>query len=288
MNTRTRHVLLGLVVLALVILALCQCFTANGAEPIPVPASWEPDAAKWQEVLPADCYVQKHATGGLAGIHGRERGTLKGPSVVLYEGGGLRMLGGYEKAARTGTFRMWDREKRLILYAQFKASKPDGLVVVFKDATPWLIQEWKAGELRRESTDAPDAHARLAELGAELSAIDKETRKAVKDWWNAAEEERKAENVAGMKGLAAAQRAAGRLTTQAIATRAFADAGPVRQRNAARAMAVTLEAQAKAAAADAARLSAQATTTLGQRDRTDAAAAVKMREWAIKELEATR
>ena len=179
------------------------------ADDIPLPSSLEIHP-RWREMFPPgnDCYVQKNAMGGLAGIHGRDRDILRGPSVVLYESGGLKMLGGYAKAARDGTFRMWDKEGAMILYAQFKEGKPHGLVVIFREKKPWLVQEWKAGELQRESTDDADAHAKLAEIGADLAATEKEVRKSLRDWFAESEKQRKAENVAALKPAAHAARVA--------------------------------------------------------------------------------
>lgn len=182
---------------------------------------------KWREAFPRDgqFFAEKHAEGGLAGMHGRNQGKLKGPSVYLYENGSLKALAFYPASLREGPTRVYDEEKRLILYARYKEGKEDGVTLFFKDGVPLLAQEWNAGKLESETllaqkgsdftasddaTRLTDAREKLAAVKKELADNESELKKRVRTWFadaqeRAAEEKDKALRPAMMARIGVAQ-----------------------------------------------------------------------------------
>jgi hypothetical protein len=140
----------------------------------------------WREVFPPDrpFYAEKHAEieAKLRGMHARALAKLDGPSVTLYENGNIKTIANYPGGKRQGPFRVWDEDKSMILYTRFKDDKKHGLTCLFKAGVPWLVQEWKAGELvgqsvvaRKENEFVPvDDGQQLAQAQKRLSAVEKD------------------------------------------------------------------------------------------------------------------
>lgn len=146
---------------------------------------------KWKECFPADqtFYAEKYPSGNLQGMHSRYLGMLDGSSATLYENGNLKILADYSKALLQGPLRVWDEDKHLLLYDQYKDDKRHGITCLLKDGAPWLIQEWNRGDLQSETLFirngsgfvAVDDVKQLAEAQKRLSSVEKELTETESD-----------------------------------------------------------------------------------------------------------
>ncbi len=139
---------------------------------------------KWKEVFPPDrpFFAEQFSEGQLKGIHSRYVAMLNGASAMLYENGNVKALANYPKGQRQGPCRIWDEEKRMLLYAQYKDDKKHGVTCLFKNGIPWFVQQWNMDSLEKETIvvrkggeyiPAEDPQE-LAKAQEKLSAVEKE------------------------------------------------------------------------------------------------------------------
>ncbi len=147
-------------------------------------ASFAVHHPKWRDWFPADqaFFAEKYGDETLKGMHKRYKGRLDGASAVLHENGNLKMLAYYPDGQRQGPCRVWDEDQHMLFYAKFKDGKKQGVTCLFKNGTPWLIQEWDKGTLQNETVlvrkgsdyVAVDDAAQLADAQKKLSAVEAE------------------------------------------------------------------------------------------------------------------
>jgi hypothetical protein len=153
-------------------------------------------------------------------MHSRSQGRLDGASAMLHENGNLKLLAYYPGAQRQGPCRVWNEEGKMVLYAQHKDGKKDGVTCLLKDGHPWLVQEWKAGTLGNETVVARkgseyvavDDAEQLAQAKETLSTVEKEVaaneselRKTMYTWFVDTSERIKKEQDKVLTKVAAAQ-----------------------------------------------------------------------------------
>jgi hypothetical protein len=123
-------------------------------------------------------------------MHGRDAHKLAGTSATLYENGRLKTLASYSHSVREGPVRVWNEEKRLVLYSQYKENKKHGVTCLLSDGSPWLVQEWKEGKLLSESVVARNAQGdwqsvddpkKLAEAQKLLAAVEADLKEIETD-----------------------------------------------------------------------------------------------------------
>jgi hypothetical protein len=73
--------------------------------------------------------------------------SLNGPSATLFEDGSLSGLAYYKSSLRHGKLLVWDKENRPLYYGEYVRGKKMGLVCLFVDGHPALIQECNSGEV---------------------------------------------------------------------------------------------------------------------------------------------
>ena len=88
--------------------------------------------------------VAKYPNGSLQGQFTlSEERKLDGASATFYENHQLHSLALYSKGNLHGYLKVWNKKGDRVLYAEYKYGKKDGLVCLFRDGVPWLIEEWK-------------------------------------------------------------------------------------------------------------------------------------------------
>jgi hypothetical protein len=182
---------------------------------------------KWTEWFPADhaFYAEKYGEGSLKGMHARYSGRLDGASVVLHENGNVKMLAYYPDGQRQGSCRVWDEDRRMVFYCKFKDNEKDGMTCLFKDGTPWLVQEWDKNALQNETVlvrkgsdyvaidDAQQlAHAqeRLSTVEKELAETDRDIKTSLRKWFTDEGDRIKKEKEKALTKVAAAKSEADR------------------------------------------------------------------------------
>jgi len=163
-------------------------------------------------------YVAKYPSDKVQGVHTFYQGKLNGPAATLYEDGGLAALVNYSMSDRDGTIRLWEENKRRLLYAETKRGKMHGAVCLFRDDLPWFVQEYDMGDLTAEylvkwkdgtsevlprdkltSDDLREtaaARTRLTELEAEMDRNEARVKKALREWFQEKDKEVKQKRVA--------------------------------------------------------------------------------------------
>jgi hypothetical protein len=122
-------------------------------------------------------------------MHRRYSARLDGASVTLHENGNHKMLANYPEGKTGGPCRVWDDEKHMLLYSQYKDGKKHGVTCLLKDGVPWLVQEWDKGTLQNETVVAKkgneyvavDDAQQLAESQKRLSAVEKQVAETESD-----------------------------------------------------------------------------------------------------------
>ena len=86
----------------------------------------------------------------------------------------------------------------MLFYSKYNDGKKQGVTCLFKDGTPWLIQEWDKGTLQNETVlvrkgsdyVAVDDAAQLAEAQKKLSAVeaeivetDRDVKNSLRKWF---------------------------------------------------------------------------------------------------------
>jgi S1-C subfamily serine protease len=158
-------------------------------------------------------YEDKYPDGSLLGFYTYEEGKLHGPAVRLYESGRLMALAHYHMSKRDGELRSWNEQRQQLLYAKFVRGRKDGLLCLFRDDLPWLIQQWDKDQLvdsclvkfevgvpraipetklsEEETTEYLEAKKELSELAAEMEANEDKLRVALRAWYREEDQRRK-------------------------------------------------------------------------------------------------
>jgi len=156
--------------------------------------------AQWKQVFPPDqpFFAEKYTEGNLKAIHSRYSGRLDGASVTLHEDGTLKTFMNFPGGHCQGPFRVWDEDNHMLLYSKCQDDKKHGVTCLFKDGTPWLVQEWDKGELQSESVivrkgsdfvtvddveQLAKAKKRLSAAEKELSGTIHDVKASVREWF---------------------------------------------------------------------------------------------------------
>lgn len=168
---------------------------------------------KWKESFPegSPFYAEKYPSGHLLGMYGRDSSKLEGAFASLHENGSLKILGAYANSLREGPYRVWDADKQMLLYSQYKENKKHGITCLFKNGVPWLIQEWKTGNMTSEavftsskkkgwkSVEDPeqlaDAKKKLSDIEETLKETDIDAKKHLREWFREEDERIRMQNV---------------------------------------------------------------------------------------------
>lgn len=120
---------------------------------------------QWQyELFPEETplFISKYPNGEIQGIYAYAFAKLHGAAAVLHEGGGLARLARYHEGQVDGQLRHWEKQQPkkqgepkqqaacMEFFGQYVRGRKDGLVCVFRERSPWLIQDWEKGRLVRE------------------------------------------------------------------------------------------------------------------------------------------
>ena len=138
----------------------------------------------WRKWFPPDhlFFAEQYPEGKVSGMHSRYVARLDGASAMLHENGCLKMLAFSPGGHRQGTYRVWDDDQKMVLYAKYKDDKKDGVTCLFKDGVPWLVQQWTKGTMDSETVvsrkgsgfAALDDSEQLAKAQTRLSAVEEE------------------------------------------------------------------------------------------------------------------
>jgi hypothetical protein len=104
---------------------------------------------------------------------------------------------------RDGPVRLWERGGKRLLYAEYTRKRKAGLVCLFRDGVPWLIQEWDKGSVLgqylvkfkegvpeavpdvklspEEAKEALTAQQKLVDLEAEIKTGEADVKKAIRE-----------------------------------------------------------------------------------------------------------
>jgi hypothetical protein len=171
-----------------------------------VPQSWQ------RMMFPDDAsvYTPKYPNDEIRGVYTFETGKLDGWAAGLHQSGQLRFLGKYHESLRDGLLRRWDVNKQRLLYAEYARGNKNGLVCLFRDGMPWLIEEWKSGRMggqylvkwsegspsvvpraALQGDDAKEfasAQKRLYELEAAIDREETELKQELREWYREEEQ----------------------------------------------------------------------------------------------------
>jgi hypothetical protein len=95
-------------------------------------------------------YVAKYPSKKLQGVYSLKAAKIDGAAATLYEAGHLQTLALYSKGSLNGSLKQWDETGQRLLYADFKNGRKHGLICLFRDGMPWLVQEWDKGDAEGE------------------------------------------------------------------------------------------------------------------------------------------
>jgi antitoxin component YwqK of YwqJK toxin-antitoxin module len=125
----------------------------------------------------------------IQGIFTVDEGTLNGAAATLYEDGHLQTLAeNYKEGCLHGALRQWNKDGTRLFYGQYLRGEKDGVICLFQNGMPWLIQDWDKGKLLTEyfvkgaqggprivpTTPATgDEKAKASEVHEQLNALDK-------------------------------------------------------------------------------------------------------------------
>ncbi len=76
--------------------------------------------------------------------------TLHGPAVRFFDDGSLATLAEYQSSLLHGKLRVWDEQGHRVYYGEYLQGRKNGLVCVFCDGSPWLIQQCERWEINAQ------------------------------------------------------------------------------------------------------------------------------------------
>ncbi len=120
----------------------------------------------------APVYIATYPNGELQGVYWYKDGKLHGPAAGIHESGGRCIMANYHMSQRDGRLLHWEENGLRCLYAQYTRGKKDGLLCLFRNDTPWLIQEWDKDQLAGEYLVKASGSGFEAVAGGELKEDD--------------------------------------------------------------------------------------------------------------------
>ncbi len=93
-------------------------------------------------------YLSKWPNGDVRGVYSLDNAKLDGYAIELYESGYFHTFARYKSARLDGRMMQWKEDGRRLLFAQHKRGNKHGLICLFRNNLPWLLQEWDKGSLQ--------------------------------------------------------------------------------------------------------------------------------------------
>jgi antitoxin component YwqK of YwqJK toxin-antitoxin module len=163
--------------------------------------------------------MSKYPNGEPKAMHSFLNAKLHGPSFLIAEDGNGRWAADYYDGNRHGSFRVWDENAKMALFAQYVRGGKKGFVCTFEDGMPWLVQEWDKDQkieeyligwnagvpaisdtesLSNQAEVAELARARthLAELEDKLTDEETDVKRELAEWFRELDREIKQKRVA--------------------------------------------------------------------------------------------
>ena len=108
----------------------------------------------WQKTLfpkKMQPYIARYADGSIQGVFAlNSKGKLDGAAATLHENGHLQTLAGYSRGNLDGRLRQWDKRGKRVFYAEYRNGGKRGVLCLFQEGAPWLIQEYDFGKCKNE------------------------------------------------------------------------------------------------------------------------------------------
>ena len=165
-------------------------------------------------------HVAKYPNDSLQGLFTlndkQARGKLDGAGATFHESGHFHTLAFYSKGNLHGSLKVWDEEGNRVLYAEYKNGKKNGLVCLFQDGEPCLIEEWtwqdqknpknkylakgtQGGSLllsKDEDGEMSKAIQQLVDLETTMQQNDRKLKKELLEWFHNEDKREKQRRVA--------------------------------------------------------------------------------------------
>jgi len=142
----------------------------------------------------------------------------------MCQSGAAQLADGYKKGSLNGCLRQWDRDGKRVFYAEYGNGKKQGILCLFQDGMPWLIQEWEKAKAQNEylvkwaqnsqrvlptATLTGDDNEEMSRAHQQLAVLEKteiEFKNSLRDWRNDEVDRIRRQNfVAGAKDRRKAQ-----------------------------------------------------------------------------------
>lgn len=143
-----------------------------------------------------------YPSGKPKSLHAFLNEEFHGPSLFLNEDGTRHWAAEYQAGDRNGSLWIWNRDRQLALHAQYASGRKRGVLCLFRDALPWMVQEWDkdrvtAGYLIKWNGAEPSLSAR-----DQASDLDKAQFDAAEKYLAELEEGLRADESESQKDLA--------------------------------------------------------------------------------------
>lgn len=163
---------------------------------------------KWQyKLFPenATTYMATWPNGDVRGIFTLDDAKLDGWAIALYESGDMQTLAFYKRAKLDGRMIQWRENGERLLFAERKHGNKHGLICLFQDDIPWLLQEWEKSKIQceylvkhaegkfnlvpkpemnvEETEEYANALSELALLEATLEKNEAQLKRDLADWY---------------------------------------------------------------------------------------------------------
>ncbi len=159
---------------------------SDSAPSFTAPVQWR------QKFFPqgVDVYVARRGGNVVQGVFALNKSKPHGASATLHDNGRLKTIAFYSEGRLNGPVRTWTDEKQRLLYAEYRNGDKQGLVCLYRQEKPWLVQEWDRAKLQREylvscdsespavlsSVDIQGNRAELADALGQLNDLEEEMR----------------------------------------------------------------------------------------------------------------
>ncbi len=118
-------------------------------------------------------YVERFPDGKFSAVVMLDRRTGKtaGWAATFYENGTPELVGRYKDGDLDGPLRLYDDSGELVLYAEYKSGRANGLRILLGHEWPLLVQQWKGGTLGDQCVIVGDWAISPNSLAADVAAM---------------------------------------------------------------------------------------------------------------------
>ena len=95
-------------------------------------------------------FVARDSKDAVRGVFTLSKAKLHGASATVYASGHLHTAAFYAEGRLHGPVRIWTEQKERLLYAEYKNGNKHGLICLYRERAPWLLQEWDNAKLEAE------------------------------------------------------------------------------------------------------------------------------------------